>query len=291
MLMADLIQRSDPWQFLAHRIVRIYPTFLLAVLVSAPLLAFVGGFGLAFHGLSLLLVPAGVRPYYLGVEWTLVFECTYYVALFIIAVAGWRRYLNWLALTWLAAILAAPLFIGWNDNCFCYFYSIWLVPSDAAFAGGLLIPWIGRNVRIPVGTGILACSILMAAPPANPVVARWAAGVAAALLVLDAARIKRPPLPGLHRLGDWSYALYLVHASTIWIVYRFWPTAAGAGLALLFAVATALLVAASFGMLDVWLHRYLKNMVDALGKDVRQRRVNIYVGVFILASLTAAFMT
>jgi hypothetical protein len=41
----------------------------------------------------------------------------------------------------------------------------------------------------------------------------------------------------------------------------------------------------------VWLHRYLKNMVDALGKDVRQRRVNIYVGVFILASLTAAFMT
>jgi exopolysaccharide production protein ExoZ len=76
MLMADLIQRSDPWQFLAHRIVRIYPTFLLAVLVSAPLLAFVGGFGLAFHGLSLLLVPAGVRPYYLGIEWTLVFECT-----------------------------------------------------------------------------------------------------------------------------------------------------------------------------------------------------------------------
>jgi hypothetical protein len=33
-----------------------------------------------------------------------------YVALFKIAVAGWRRYLNWIALTWLAAIFAAPLF-------------------------------------------------------------------------------------------------------------------------------------------------------------------------------------
>jgi peptidoglycan/LPS O-acetylase OafA/YrhL len=99
-----------------------------------------------------------------------------------------------------------------------------------------------------------------------------------------------PPLPGLHKLGDWSYALYLVHASTIWIVYHFWPTAAGAGLALLFAVAAALLVAASFGMLDVWLHWYLKNMVDALGKDDRRRRVNVYAGVFILASLIAAFV-
>ena len=31
LLMSDLIQRSDPWRFLAHRIVRIYPLYLLAV--------------------------------------------------------------------------------------------------------------------------------------------------------------------------------------------------------------------------------------------------------------------
>jgi hypothetical protein len=48
---------------------------------------------------------------------------------------------------------------------------------------------------------------------------------------------------------------------------------------LLFAVATARLVAVNFGMLDVSLHQYLKNMEDALGADVRRRRMNIYVGV------------
>jgi hypothetical protein len=47
-----------------------------------------------------MLAPVGDRTYYLGVEWTLVFECTYYVALFLIALIGWHRYLNMIALDW-----------------------------------------------------------------------------------------------------------------------------------------------------------------------------------------------
>jgi exopolysaccharide production protein ExoZ len=87
------------------------------------------------------------------------------------------------------------------------------------------------------------------------------------------------------------YALCLVHVPTILLVYHFWPAVAGAGLAWLSAIATALLVAVGFGMLDVRLYRYLKNVTDRLGESDRRRQVNIYAGVFIFASLISAFVT
>jgi peptidoglycan/LPS O-acetylase OafA/YrhL len=287
LLMADLIQRTDPWRFLAHRIVRIYPTYLLAVSVSVPIIGFLGIRKFGPHVFSLMLVPVGHRTYYLGVEWTLVFECTYYVALFLIALIGWRRHLNRIALVWIAAMLAAPLFIGWSDDVFYHFYSIWLSPANAAFAGGLLIPWIASRMRIPLGTGLLALCVLMVAVPANPMVARWAAGAVATLLVMDAVRIKMPQRAtlGLPKLGDWSYALYLCHPSCILIVYHFWPSSAGVGAAWFSALAAALIVSAGFGMLDVRMYRHLKYAADHADEEHRRRRVNIYAGAFVAASL------
>jgi exopolysaccharide production protein ExoZ len=287
LLMADLLQRTDPWRFLAHRIVRIYPTFLLAVSVWLPLVALLGIGKIAPHVFSLMLVPVGPRAYYLGVEWTLVFECTYYVALFLTALVGWRRYLNSIVLVWIALIGTMPLFVGWSDDIYHPFYSIWLAPANVAFAGGLLIRWIASKIRIPVGTGILALCILMVALPANPVIARWAVGAVATLLVLDAVRIKVPPraLLGLPRLGDWSYALYLCHAPCIWVVYHSWPSSYGVGAAWFSAVAAAIVVSAGFGMLDVRMYKYLKKAVDNAGEEQRRRKVNIYAGAFIIASL------
>jgi peptidoglycan/LPS O-acetylase OafA/YrhL len=252
LLMADLIQRTDPWRFLAHRVVRIYPTYLLTVSVLVPIIGFLGIRKFGPHVFSLMLVPAGHRTYYLGVEWTLVFECTYYVALFLIALVGWRRHLNRIALIWIAVILAAPLFIGWSDSVFYPFYSIWLSPANAAFAGGLLIPWIASRMRIPLGTGLLATCILMVAVPANPMVARWAAGGVATLLVMDAVRIKMPHRAtlGLPKLGDWSYALYLCQ----------------------------LIVSAGLGMLDVQMYRRLKYTVDNANTEYRRRRLTSMSG-------------
>jgi exopolysaccharide production protein ExoZ len=289
LLMAELIQRTDPWRFLAHRIVRIYPIYLLA---ASPVIAFRGIREICPDVFSLMLVPVGERTYYLGVEWTLVFECTYYVALFLLALVGWHRYLNGIAVVWIAAISAAPLFIGWNDNNFYSFYSIWLATANVAFAGGLLIPWIASRIRIPVGTGILAICILMMVVPAIPSIARWAAGFVATLLVLDVVRIKVPPRAtlGLPRLGDWSYALYLCHVPCILVVYRLWPASFGVGAAWFCAVAATIVMSVGFGMLDVKMYRYLKNAVDILSEEHRRRRVNIYAGAFVIASLVGVIL-
>jgi exopolysaccharide production protein ExoZ len=70
--MADLFKRTDPWRFLAHRIVRIYPTFRLTASAWASVIALLGLGKVGFHIFSLMLVPVGPRAYYLGVEWTLV---------------------------------------------------------------------------------------------------------------------------------------------------------------------------------------------------------------------------
>jgi exopolysaccharide production protein ExoZ len=99
------------------------------------------------------------------------------------------------------------------------------------------------------------------------------------------------PSSGRARWKAAPYGLYLVHVPTILLVYHFWRAVAGAGLAWLSAIATALLVAVGFGMLDVRLYRYLKNVMDRLGGSDRWRRVNIYAGVFIFASLISAFVT
>jgi len=157
----------------------------------------------------------------------------------------------------------------------------------------MLTPWIASKIRIPVGTGLLALCILMVAVPANPMIARWVAGAVATLLVLDVLRIKVPPhaMLGLPRLGDWSYALYLCHMPCILVVYHFWPASFGVGSAWLSAITTAIVVSAGFGMLDVQLYRYLKNAVDVLTEEHRRRRVNIYAGAFVIASLIGVVTT
>jgi hypothetical protein len=69
------------------------------------------------------------------------------------------------------------------------------------------------------------------------------------------------------------------------LVYWFWPSSFGVGAAFFSAVAAAIIVSAGLGMLDVRMYRYLKNAVDNAGEEQRRRRVNIYVGAFVVASL------
>src|SRR5262249_12379874 len=82
MLMAGIVPRTGPWRFLSHRVVRIYPLYLVLVATWVVVAQTLGAQRVGFHLLSLTLAPVGHRYYYLGPEWTLVYECSYYVALF-----------------------------------------------------------------------------------------------------------------------------------------------------------------------------------------------------------------
>ncbi len=78
--------------------------------------------------------------------------------------------------------------------------------------------------------------------------------------------------------------------SECWIP-RTSPASFGVGSAWLSAVTTAIVVSAGFGMLDVQLYRYLKNAVDLAGEEHRRRKVNLYAGAFVIASLIGVLIT
>lgn len=77
---------------------------------------------------------------------------------------------------------------------------------------------------------------------------------AAIFLTLDVSRL-RVSAPGLVKLGDWSYALYLCHLPVFLLALKL---AAGANR--LVGLVGAL--GAAFGTLDVWLYARLKSAVD-----------------------------
>ena len=109
-LMATLVRRQDPLVVMAHRIVRIYPALLIDVALTGAVSALVGR-PFVLDPVALTLVPAGARFYALDVEWTLLFEVTFYVALFLLGLAGGTRHLERVALVWLTLILAGGLWL------------------------------------------------------------------------------------------------------------------------------------------------------------------------------------
>jgi exopolysaccharide production protein ExoZ len=107
-LMATLVRRTDPLVFMAHRLVRIYPTFLIVVALYGAISALLSR-PFVLDWVALTLVPAGPRIYALDVEWTLLFEVSFYVALFLFSLAGWTARLERAAAAWLGLIVFGVL--------------------------------------------------------------------------------------------------------------------------------------------------------------------------------------
>ena len=293
-LMAEIIKTTDPWTFLVHRITRIYPIFLLV------LLAF---FLARYHHYrinppALTLVPIGLGyNYNLGVEWTLLFETTFYVFLFFCSLAGLAKRIELVALVWLALIALGAFFVK-PDNTV-------LMPTvdklpfmavNAGFAGGLLIPWLAkRNVFQPALVSLaLACAILSDKTALGG--SRWLASVAAVILVglavswSASGRSEVTSRIGTiaDRFGDWSYALYLCHVPVIiWILQRY-PTMPIAASWLL-TIVLAFAVAVPFGMLDIALYRRLRRAVDRSPIMIRKGIALVYVAAFLIIAGTALF--
>ena len=282
-LMAAIVRRTDPARFLAHRIVRIYPMVLGVVALYAIACRFTAT-PLPLDPLALTLAPAGPRFYALGVEWTLVFEVTFYVALFALGIAGRTRHLEAIAAAWLAILVALALWVpGWNAESLPPPYRLLLVPACTGFAAGLLIPAALRAGMVPAPTFALGTGIGVALTYLGHTM-RWEVGLVAAVIVAGAVRaetrVARPALAPFRALGDWSYALYLCHVPVILVTYRIAP--AGADTKALWAAALtgAVMLSAILGTVDVRLYRALKSVVDASRRGLLLAFVAVYTLVF-----------
>ncbi len=286
-LMAGLVLRDRPLAFLSHRIARIFPTYLAVLALFAGLFAALGlGFG-NLTPLTLSLAPAGPRAYPLTVEWTLVFETSFYAGLFLVALAGLARRIVPLALGWLGLMAAAFVMLpqGAVDLTLPPLYLLPLSGACIPFAGGLLLPRLIASGRLRPAAGLLALPLAAACLLVEIDAARWLGGAAAVLLVGAAAtgqqiRGEGPLSRAALALGDGSYVLYLVHVPVLWLTAQALP-ASWPGFAYgLVGIAAALGLAALLGPLDGALYRHLRRRIDAASPRSLRWGLTLYLLLF-----------
>lgn len=288
-LMAQLSLRDDPRRFLLNRILRIYPMMLVVVAI-ALVGYFATGFGKRPDLVALSLVPAGPRDYFLGVEWTLLFEMTYYVIIAAMTLIGLRAWLEWVFAAWLVALVVmgvtdtAPFatatptisqLFGQSANC--------------AFLFGFLLPRILEKRWVPSAPVLCMLAVPFAVIglyTVDTTLLRWPSGLSALLLV--GAALKAAPVTNLGfahrvglRLGDASYALYLCHMPLIVITGNLVSTSTP-GLVLWLAwSAGAIALALVLGPVDLRLHALLKRWADKLSPQTVSRSAFAGIAAFV----------
>lgn len=290
-LMARLAPATPPGRFLLHRVARIYPPYLLTVAGFSLLSPLILGYAFAPRFLPATLAPAGPAGYVLGVEWTLVYEVTFYVFIFLVAAAGGAWLLPAIAGGWLALVAAWNALAGPpGDYETPFIYTLPVSPANVAFICGLMVPALLRRLRVHPAWLAVAAALLAAELAGLLPQERFVASVASAVTVAALAGLPRgrgglASRIGL-RLGDASYALYLTHVPVVTAVLRWLPEAAPAPLAWLAAFAAAVAAGLISGAADVRAYRALRRRVDALRERAALRLAAAFA-IFFLAVAAA----
>jgi exopolysaccharide production protein ExoZ len=287
-LMAQLSLRDDPRRFLLNRVLRIYPLFLIVVALA------VIGYLVSGHGrrpdlIALTLIPAGPRDYMLGVEWTLLFEMTYYVVIALLVLSGLKAKLDWFFGVWLAVIVGLALTgTAPPSDGTPVLSKLFGQSTNSAFLLGFLLPRFINRSWVPSATVLCALAVpfaVLAYYTTDTTLLRWPTAISALFLVAAALKAEPVMAPGIAgrfglRLGDASYALYLCHMPVIAIsgnlVFRTTPDL------LLWTAwtASALVVALLLGPLDLRIHAQLKRWADRLSPRVVARFAYGAIAVF-----------
>lgn len=257
-LMARLVERESMRRFLLHRVLRIYPAFLAAT-----------GLAIAFHAaglwqmpgfplVALTLLPIGTVTRPLAVEWTLVYEISYYALVSIFCLPALRRYFAWAILVWGIVVLVS--FIGFNQYGTEFQPRTSQIPFSV-FNLGFILGALGRVAEVrgwlrrwwPVAGAVFLLTSETFGIPGRGVFLPF--GLTLTLIPLIASESRGRPIPAprtLVLLGDASYGLYLIHHVVVFCVLN----VAGSLLvshpllSFLIAVAAALMVGIPFGLLD-----------------------------------------
>jgi exopolysaccharide production protein ExoZ len=222
-------RETRPWDFLAHRIVRITPlywsitfaVFLTAAL--APGLVHETRASLSDLVRSLLFIPYvrldGIMEPVVFAGWTLNYEMAFYV-LFALTMLARPRFVSLALCVAVIAAAAAWRAVFHPHDPIVGFYTY---PIILEFAAGVAIGWTMPRLRVNRRLAQLAAAaaavslvgVLFGEPLLPGVNRAFASGIPAAGLVISALVLERAGWrvrsPLVLRLGDASYSIYLTH--------------------------------------------------------------------------------
>jgi exopolysaccharide production protein ExoZ len=243
---SDFATPGAPWRFFSRRLIRIVPlywaltTVLFVGSFIAPHLLNVPLGGLAHAVKSYLFIPdwrpdmSAVRPV-MALGWTLNYEMLFYVLFAISMVLPLRAAIPILTLIFIDGVLAKTAFnieqtqlSFWLDSLILEFlFGVYLA---LIYRAGWRLPALAAVALAALGVACLTTGIIEAVGLDTDIhILRF--GAPAAMLV--AAATLAPTLPdsvltrfGV-RLGDASYALYLIHPFIIRPLREIWLRIAG----------------------------------------------------------------
>ncbi len=258
---------NRPGLFLTHRIIRVFPLFWIVSFVAIAVYWVLGRY-VPFDPLTLTLAPIGERDYAIGVEWTLVYEVMFYVLIFVVIGLRLSKHLSKIAVAWIFLIGAYVYFRPEHPPAFPDFSFLPISSICAPFAFGLLVKdLLSRDLvnhsYLPIGVLLFTLgNVEILAPYANLL-----GGLGCALLVAWCAALSSDNSmlsPLLAKIGDWSFAIYLVHVPALIVLYGALPTSFPPFLVWIIAVSAAIAGGIVVGTFEVRMHQRLKAMVDRL---------------------------
>lgn len=270
-LMARVIDKASPIQFLAHRLLRIYPPYLVAVaLVCAARVLVFGSAPPLEVAKVLTLFPSGQISYPLGVEWTLVYEVFFYFVATLLCVlpkAGLRKVA---VLLWTIAIVSAnETTSGAFTAMLPSFEQIPLSYFNLAFIAGMVV-WWSKDLGEPRPVSTFLCGavilILAYSTGLSPVAQYLTGAIGAALIVKSASSSQTSKFfthkyRYLPKLGDGSYGLYLLHVPIIMAYFAIVPDK---GFSAFFAaIMLAILGGIAYGLVEHRCYQKLRTLVDS----------------------------
>jgi peptidoglycan/LPS O-acetylase OafA/YrhL len=269
-LMEESVRRYPTKVFAAHRLLRLFPTYLAMYCVYAIVQFLRGGQFERVPWLALTLLPVGEVHRPLHVEWTLVYEFFFYVVCGLLCLRPRLHLVT--SLCWALVVSYAYYYGGQYGTAF--------QPSfpGIIFSGwtlGFIIGGLGGHVRrvlarltppvwILIG-GVLVGGLGLCSISGRMLVAPL--GITAIVIGLAQHQSSRElGLFGqvLFLIGECSYGVYLAHAICIkFALHHVPPSFLESPVGLFFAVVSlSLAIGIVFGLADVKMYQWLKYKVE-----------------------------
>ena len=276
-LMAHLITTGYR-HFLPRRLLRIYPTFFIAVALALALRT------LAFGTIpqpdllaALSLLPLGRIAYPLNIEWTLVYEVFFYLICTIFTFHATRKLFPIFLGGWLIAIIAMwmmtdtpQLALPTIETIFFQAYNIYFIAGGLTYYVTRLTPPLPKAACFVVTLVIAGSIATWPLLKTNSLFSKYetfifAIYATAILLVALSIKTGAPDraMQIMIKLGDYSYGIYLIHVPVIVTIFYYYTLHVGAlsSKVALFALVASIVCGCYLGKLDVRLHRWVSSKI------------------------------